>query len=87
MVQNLARFSYQQLRQQLEKMLIQVLSEQEFSNCFKQIEIQKPTAGKCFWQTVDAPWLENDQLHFTADRIRWPESWQDKFESSYSLAG
>ncbi len=55
MVQNLAGFSYQQLRQQLEEMLSQVLSEQEFSNCFKQIEIQKPTAGKCFWQTVDAP--------------------------------
>ncbi len=38
-------------------------------------------------EPLDAPWLENDQLHFTADRIRWPESWQDKFESSYSVAG
>ena len=55
MVQNLSGFSNQQLRQQLERTLKQVFSESDFLACLKQVEIQKPTAGKRFWQTVDAP--------------------------------
>ena len=36
-------------------------------------------------EPIDTPWPENDPLHFTADRIQWPESWQDEAEVSYSL--
>ncbi|MDZ8134782.1 MAG: peptidase domain-containing ABC transporter [Nostoc sp. DedQUE04] len=50
MVQNKTEFSTQQLAQTLG----QTLSEQEFSDCIKQIEILQPSAGKLFWQTADA---------------------------------
>lgn len=36
-------------------------------------------------ESIDTPWPENDRLHFTADKIQWPESWQEETESSYSL--
>jgi nif11-class peptide radical SAM maturase 3 len=29
-------------------------------------------------ESIDAPWIENDPLHFTSDRIWWSESWQGK---------
>ncbi|MDZ8054652.1 MAG: nif11-class peptide radical SAM maturase 3 [Aulosira sp. ZfuVER01] len=29
-------------------------------------------------EPINAPWPENDPLHFTADRIQWPESWQEE---------
>jgi ATP-binding cassette subfamily B protein len=54
MVQNSSAFSKQQLGQQLAQTLGQTLSEPELSNCFKDIEILEPTAGKRFWQTADA---------------------------------
>lgn len=38
-------------------------------------------------EPIDTPWVENDPLHFTSDRIQWPEGWQDEPESYYSLAG
>jgi len=38
-------------------------------------------------EPIDTPWAENDPLHFTSDRIQWPEGWQDEPASSYSLAG
>ncbi|MDZ8261397.1 peptidase domain-containing ABC transporter [Nostoc sp. ChiQUE01b] len=50
MVQNKTEFSTQQLAQTLG----QALSEQELSDCIKQIEILQPSAGKLFWQTADA---------------------------------
>lgn len=37
-------------------------------------------------EPLNAPWPENDPLHFTADRIQWSDSWQDQPESSYCLA-
>ncbi|MEO0014385.1 MAG: hypothetical protein RLZZ535_2774, partial [Cyanobacteriota bacterium] len=29
-------------------------------------------------EPIDAPWIENDPLHFTSDRIQWSESWLEK---------
>ncbi|WP_407899911.1 nif11-class peptide radical SAM maturase 3 [Scytonema sp. NUACC26] len=37
-------------------------------------------------EPLDAPWVENDLLHFTGDRIQWSDSWQDEPKSSYALA-
>jgi nif11-class peptide radical SAM maturase 3 len=31
-------------------------------------------------EPIDRSWPENDPLHFTADCIEWPESWQEKSE-------
>ncbi|MGH1395038.1 MAG: nif11-class peptide radical SAM maturase 3 [Trichormus sp.] len=31
-------------------------------------------------EPINAPWPENDPLHFTADKIQWSESWQEKPE-------
>lgn len=31
-------------------------------------------------EPLNAPWPENDPLHFTADKIQWSESWQKKQE-------
>ncbi|VEP18564.1 Radical SAM domain-containing protein [Hyella patelloides LEGE 07179] len=31
-------------------------------------------------EPINACWPENDPLHFTADRIQWPESWQEEQE-------
>lgn len=36
-------------------------------------------------EPIDAPWSE-DSLHFSADRIQWPENWQDEPESNALLA-
>ena len=36
-------------------------------------------------EPLDAPLLENDPLHFSAERIQWSDSWQDESES-YALA-
>lgn len=38
-------------------------------------------------EPMDAPLPENDPLRFSADRIQWPESWQDELEVAYSLTG
>ena len=54
MVQKSSEFSTQHLGQQLTTTLGQPLCEQELSNCIKLLEIQKPSAGKLFWQTADA---------------------------------
>jgi nif11-class peptide radical SAM maturase 3 len=29
-------------------------------------------------EPIDAPWLENDPLHFTADKIQWPDAWDEE---------
>lgn len=54
MVQQSSVFSKQHLGQQLAQILGQTLTEQELANCLKQIEILEPTAGKRFWQSIDA---------------------------------
>ena len=54
MVQKSSESSTQQLRERITQALGQPLSEQELSNCIKQIEIKQPSAGKLFWQTADA---------------------------------
>jgi HlyB family type I secretion system ABC transporter len=54
MVEKLSTFSKQQLGEQITQSLGHPLSEQELSNCLQQIEILEPTAGKRFWQTLDA---------------------------------
>ncbi|MGK7923573.1 MAG: nif11-class peptide radical SAM maturase 3 [Trichodesmium sp.] len=36
-------------------------------------------------EPIDAPWPENDPLHFTSDRIQWPESWEEENESNREL--
>lgn len=38
-------------------------------------------------EPIDAPWPENDPLHFTAGRIQWPEGWEEEQESVSSLVG
>jgi radical SAM protein with 4Fe4S-binding SPASM domain len=35
-------------------------------------------------EPINAPWLENDPLHFTSDRIQWPATWADELEPSES---
>ncbi|NJO94243.1 MAG: cyclic nucleotide-binding domain-containing protein, partial [Hydrococcus sp. RM1_1_31] len=40
-------------KQQLTKTLGQVLSESECDRALKQIKLQEPSAGKCFWQSND----------------------------------
>ncbi|MBW4454798.1 MAG: hypothetical protein KME55_19980 [Nostoc indistinguendum CM1-VF10] len=50
MVQNKTEFPTQQLAQTLGP----ALSEQEVSDCIKQIKILQPSAGKLFCQTADA---------------------------------
>lgn len=37
-------------------------------------------------EPLDAPWPENDPLHFTAEHIQWSDHWQDDPEFPYSLA-
>ncbi|MCC5614784.1 peptidase domain-containing ABC transporter [Nostoc sp. CHAB 5836] len=54
MIQNKSTFQKQQLGQQLTQTLGQPLLEQELSNCFQQIEILEPNAGKLFWQASNA---------------------------------
>jgi nif11-class peptide radical SAM maturase 3 len=34
---------------------------------------------------INAPWPENDPLHFTADKIQWPQGWEKKSELLPSL--
>ncbi|MBG1261944.1 nif11-class peptide radical SAM maturase 3 [Nostoc commune] len=36
-------------------------------------------------EPINAPWPENDSLHFTSDRIQWPESWEEESELVASL--
>lgn len=48
-------FSQDQLGQYFAQVLGEALSELELSDCFKRSEIEKPGAGKRFWQTADAP--------------------------------
>jgi len=37
-------------------------------------------------EPLDAPWPENDPLHFSTDCIQWSDNWQDEPKSSYFLA-
>jgi nif11-class peptide radical SAM maturase 3 len=37
-------------------------------------------------EPLDAPWIENDPLHFTSDRIQWLSSWQEEAKVTYSRA-
>ncbi|MBN3962306.1 nif11-class peptide radical SAM maturase 3 [Nostoc sp. NMS8] len=36
-------------------------------------------------EPINAPWPENDPLHFTSDRIQWPEGWEEYPELVSSL--
>ena len=36
-------------------------------------------------EPINAPWPENDPLHFTSDRVQWPEGWQEEKESPREL--
>ncbi|MEH1819600.1 MAG: nif11-class peptide radical SAM maturase 3 [Nostoc sp.] len=36
-------------------------------------------------EPINTPWPENDPLHFTSDRIQWPESWEEDPELTASL--
>ena len=33
-------------------------------------------------EPLDAPWPENDPLHFTAEKIQWSKDWEDEPEIS-----
>ncbi|BAZ05414.1 nif11-class peptide radical SAM maturase 3 [Calothrix sp. NIES-3974] len=34
-------------------------------------------------EPIDAPWPEDDVLHFRADSVQWSESWQDRLEVAH----
>ncbi|MEH1872687.1 nif11-class peptide radical SAM maturase 3 [Nostoc sp.] len=36
-------------------------------------------------EPINAPWPENDPLHFTSDRIQWPEGWEQEPNLASSL--
>ncbi|QSJ19978.1 nif11-class peptide radical SAM maturase 3 [Nostoc sp. UHCC 0702] len=36
-------------------------------------------------EPINAPWPENDPLHFTSDRIQWPQGWEAELELIPSL--
>ncbi|BBD66613.1 radical SAM domain-containing protein [Nostoc commune NIES-4072] len=36
-------------------------------------------------EPINAPWPENDPLHFTSDRIQWPEGWEEESNLASSL--
>ncbi|MHC5731400.1 MAG: heme biosynthesis protein, partial [Nostoc sp.] len=36
-------------------------------------------------EPINAPWPENDPLHFTAEDIQWPEGWEEEPELVSSL--
>ncbi|MGF2039818.1 MAG: nif11-class peptide radical SAM maturase 3 [Nostoc sp. CmiVER01] len=36
-------------------------------------------------EPINAPWPENDPLHFTSDRIQWPEGWEEEPNLALSL--
>ncbi|MEH1838995.1 MAG: nif11-class peptide radical SAM maturase 3 [Nostoc sp.] len=36
-------------------------------------------------EPINAPWPENDSLHFTSDRIQWPEGWEEEANLASSL--
>ncbi|MEH1929431.1 MAG: nif11-class peptide radical SAM maturase 3 [Nostoc sp.] len=36
-------------------------------------------------EPINAPWPENDPLHFTSDRIQWPQGWEAESELVPSL--
>ncbi|MEH1855431.1 MAG: nif11-class peptide radical SAM maturase 3 [Nostoc sp.] len=38
-------------------------------------------------EPINAPWPENDPLHFTSDRIQWPEGWEEEANLASSLVG
>ncbi|MEH2319605.1 nif11-class peptide radical SAM maturase 3 [Nostoc sp.] len=37
-------------------------------------------------EPINTPWPENDPLHFTSDRIQWPEGWEEEPNLAPSLA-
>ena len=38
-------------------------------------------------EPINTPWPENDPLHFTSDRIQWPEGWEEEANLASSLVG
>ncbi len=38
-------------------------------------------------EPINTSWPENDPLHFTSDRIQWPESWEEEPNLASSLVG
>ncbi|ACK68892.1 Radical SAM domain protein [Gloeothece citriformis PCC 7424] len=37
-------------------------------------------------EPINTPWPDNDSLHFTADKIQWPEDWAEETNMSLPLA-
>lgn len=54
MAQSKSNFSEQQIFQLLAAALGQSISEAEFSQCFRQVELIEPASGKPFWQSINA---------------------------------
>jgi nif11-class peptide radical SAM maturase 3 len=57
---------------------------QETQDIRERVVLQRPAEGNPFdngefaliEEPINAPWPENDPLHFTSDRIQWPQGWQ-----------
>ncbi|MFK0731215.1 MAG: nif11-class peptide radical SAM maturase 3 [Gloeotrichia echinulata GP01] len=66
---------------------------QEKSGIRERVFIQRRADGNPFdngefgliEEPINAPWPENDPLHFTADRIQWPQGWEAESELVPSL--
>lgn len=66
---------------------------QEKSGIRERVFIQRRADGNPFdngefaliEEPINAPWPENDPLHFTSDRIQWAESWEEESELIPSL--
>ncbi|MEH2296949.1 nif11-class peptide radical SAM maturase 3 [Nostoc sp.] len=67
---------------------------QEKSGIRERVYLQRRADGNPFdngefgliEEPINAPWPENDPLHFTSDRIQWPESWEEEPNLVPSLA-
>jgi nif11-class peptide radical SAM maturase 3 len=61
----------------------------------ERVVLKREAAGKPFdngefaliEEAIDTPWIENDPLHFTADKIQWSESWKEEAELEVSVMG
>lgn len=68
---------------------------QEKHGLRERVALQRPAEGNPFdngefvliEEAIDAPWPNNDQLHFTADKVQWSESWQSESQSKAVVVG
>lgn len=59
----------------------------------ERVALERPSGGNPFdngefvliEEAIDAPWPQNDPLHFTADKVQWSESWQSEPQSKPAL--